>query len=112
MWSIIHSYTAGMPDKIDRIQKIKLRQTIADLVDHLPCNDSKDHARAYLKDNKPAYNTNREAFQYFCDFHNHINESTGKPTQDCGALWEKRATPCTDCSTTSTPITKEHTENS
>jgi hypothetical protein len=99
MWQIIHSYSSSMPDKLSRVDKIKFRQTLADLVDHLPCQDCKHHARAYLKENKPAYKSNQEMFQYYCDFHNHINESTGKPKQDCQALWSSRAEPCTNCST-------------
>lgn len=100
MWGILHSYTSSMPQKLSRVDKIKLRQTLADLIDHFPCPDCKNHAKTFLKEHKPDYSTNEDAFKYYCGFQNHIRQSQDKPTEDCQALWSKRAEPCMNCSTT------------
>lgn len=102
LWQIIHSYTATMPDKLNTKQRHKFHNTLTDLIEHIPCDDCKNHAKAYMKDNKPTYKSSQDAFNYYCSFHNHINESQGKPVQDCETLWQNKDKPCTDCSATPT----------
>lgn len=102
-----------MPEKLSVREKNKFHNTISDLINHIPCQDCQHHARTYLKENKPTYKSSQEAFNYYCQFHNHINESQGKPVQDCGAIWTQKDKECTDCSTTPTtptPITNTDTK--
>ncbi len=110
MWKLVHSYTASMPEKLTRVDKIKLRQTISDLISHYPCENCRKHWNTMIKENKPTYNTNEEAFKYYCNNHNHISESNGKPKEDCDALWKRRAEPCVNCSTTQTRNTKNESQ--
>lgn len=99
-----------MPEKLGAKDRNKFHSTITDLIEHIPCDDCKSHARAYMKDNKPLYKSNQQAFDYYCQFHNHINESQGKPVQDCNTIWAQKDKPCTDCSTTTQAI-KNNTDN-
>lgn len=89
-----------MPEKFGTREKNKFHNTISDLIEHIPCVDCKDHARAYMKDNKPTYKSSQEAFNYYCQFHNHINQSQGKPVVDCATIRKNET--CTDCSAQNT----------
>lgn len=97
MWKVIHSYTSNLPERLNRTDKIKFRQTLHDLVEHYPCEDCQKHAFSYIKDHKPNFNTNKDAFTWTCDFHNAVNESLGKPREDCHTLWNGREN-CDSCS--------------
>src|SRR5215831_14707163 len=96
LWKILHSYTANLPEKVSSNDRRNFKHTVLDLVDKYPCSDCKDHALSYLKAHKPKSNTRQDYFNFLCEFHNEVNQKTGKPTQDCSTLLT--SVPCPTCS--------------
>lgn len=99
VWQVLHSYTSNLPERLNRTDKIKFRQTLHDLIEHFPCEDCQKGAKSWIYDHKPTFNTNKDAFVWTCDFHNAVNDKLGKPRQDCHALWDSHST-CDTCSVT------------
>lgn len=93
----MHSYTANMPENIKPKDGKNFKNTLLDLIDKYPCEDCKEHGLVYVKENQPKGRTRQDYFNYLCEFHNDVNQRSGKPKQDCGTMLSSQPS-CPTCS--------------
>lgn len=80
-WVLIHSlYQNINQDKFNKIY-IELNQLIYNIITLLPCDNCKQHAIQYLKNNRFNIRENnlKNMQQFFYNFHNNVNRRLNKP---------------------------------
>ena len=82
-WFILHNSSVRYPEKATNIWKERMKGFILGIPVMLPCEKCAIHATAYIEKNKEKLDqivSNREnLFNFFVDFHNHVNRRHGKP---------------------------------
>lgn len=83
MWFMNHLGSVSAPEIIPKEKRVKYWNYIDGLPEILPCKKCSVHARAYVDqyaDQKEAICSSRDNLvRFFVDFHNSVNERTGKP---------------------------------
>jgi hypothetical protein len=98
-WGVFHNIAANYPDKPTRTQKAKMKDLIANLIDNIPCEECKIHAKKYIKTHKINVKNKRELSKFLCNFHNDVNERLGKPIVECNTILEG-GEDCNECKIT------------
>ena len=98
-WGVLHNIAASYPDKPTRTQKAKMKELITNLIENIPCEDCKVHAKKYIKTHKIKVTNKQELSKYLCNFHNNVNERLGKPIVECKTILSKDED-CNDCKVT------------
>lgn len=79
MWATIHILSFNANTKSDQIQFIK---TMKIIVNNIPCETCRGHAKEYVKTHKMEEFLNEKGygmFMYTWKFHNTVNQRLGKP---------------------------------
>lgn len=97
-WVTLHNVAANYPDKPTRTQQTKIKELITGLIENIPCDECKVHAKKYIKIHKIKAKNKQELSKYLCNFHNNVNERLGKPIVECKTILDAEA--CNDCTVT------------
>ena len=54
-----------------------------------PCQYCAEDMQHDLKDNSPIYSSGKGFATWLCGLHNRVNDKLGKPTFDCGLVYER-----------------------
>lgn len=80
-WKALHSTAASAPEIISSEKEKEYRQYLDTFHIGLPCQSScPKHYKAYLQSNPPQLCCKFHFFRWTVDFHNSVNERTGKQT--------------------------------
>lgn len=83
MWFLNHLGSITAPENISKEKRIKYWNYIDGLPEILPCKKCSSHARKFVDsqyDNRDMICSSRDNLvKFFVDFHNSVNERTGKP---------------------------------
>ena len=82
LWFSLHNASAYYPEKASPAHAERMKNIIIGLPVLLPCETCKEHATAYIENNKHKLSeickTKQEVFKFFVDFHNYVNQRLGK----------------------------------
>ena len=96
-WKTLHSVAAMYPENPGKVDKVQYRLWFHYTINHLPCDDCKNHARQYIDANPLNVKSRKDVVEYVCQFHNSVNARLGKPRIDCNAL-QSEPPSCEKCS--------------
>jgi len=78
-WFFLHTVSLNYPVEPENRDINKHRDYINNLCDVLPCNICKSHFVEYIREHPPCLDNRRCFVNWVLDFHNSVNERTGKP---------------------------------
>jgi hypothetical protein len=83
-WFSIHNATMFYPVNPTSQEEKEFVHFVSGLPSMIPCIACRGNARLFIENNKENIErsavSREKAFQFFVDFHNHVNQSNGKPT--------------------------------
>lgn len=84
LWFTLHNSSNNYPINPSPIVKERMKNIIIGIPILLPCANCKDHATAYIESNfdklDDIVSTRDKLFNFFVDFHNHVNKRYDKKT--------------------------------
>jgi hypothetical protein len=82
LWFSLHNASAYYPETASPAHAERMKNIIVGLPVLLPCETCKEHATAYIENNKHRLSeickTKKDLFAFFVDFHNYVNQRLGK----------------------------------
>lgn len=82
-WTVLHSFAAYFPEEPSEQDKTMAKGFLEGFAHLFPCKHCAEHMRNVMEEEPPKYDSNRELSLWMCEFHNKVNEVTGKPTRNC-----------------------------
>ena len=111
-WVTMHNIAANYPEKPTRTQKRKMKELISGLIENIPCDDCKVHAKSYMRRNKIQLASKEKFSSYLCNFHNNVNKRLGKEEVDCNLILKSNKGECQTCKITVSDIDYSDYKNS
>ena len=111
-WQVMFDKAYGLPEEVNKNQRLKFRQEIQSLVKSYPCTDCVSDTINWMRFNKPTGEKREDYVNYLCEMKNMVNAKTDKPLYDCSTLttnnMHNSQTSCQSCQQTDTePGSKE-----
>jgi len=82
LWFSLHNASSYYPEKASPVHAERMKNIIIGLPVLLPCETCKEHATAYIENNKHKLSeickTKQDVFKFFVEFHNYVNQRLGK----------------------------------
>jgi hypothetical protein len=99
-WSNMHHRASLYPDNPSEKEKERMKVFLYESMRSvaLLCKNCNNHIKEYLKSHPiiPALVSKKAISKYLCEFHNHVNEQTGKEIHNCHTILSEKKE-CTDC---------------
>ena len=77
-WHVIHYLVYAYPENPSKTKQDEMEKWLLNLCPLLPCSGCKNHCSDYLKNYPPPVSDKRNLWNWSIDFHNAVNERTGK----------------------------------
>src|SRR5215212_9156825 len=96
-WGVMHELAAEYPESPNRSDRIEYQRLYSSLIRHLPCpEECRPHAIGYLREKPLDFSSKQSLSRDLCEFHNHVNETTGKEVKyDCNNILAEGT--CSSC---------------
>jgi hypothetical protein len=78
LWDFLHIATMVYPEDPTTERQAALRGFLLNMCLNLPCPGCSSHCQTYVSENPPTVESRQSAKQYILNFHNDVNERTGK----------------------------------
>jgi hypothetical protein len=99
-WQTMHHRASLYPDSPTDKEKERMKTFLYESMRSvaLLCKNCNNHIKQYLKQHPivPALANKKAISKYLCEFHNSVNEQTGKEIHNCHTILSDKK-PCTDC---------------
>lgn len=103
-WHVLHNTAANFPESPSRYDKMQYGMFMRFLLNHLPCEDPcRTNALEWIKQHPFNLSGREYFFRDTVDFHNHVNEVTGKQEQVNYKDIFKVSKECKNCNLHATP---------
>jgi FAD-linked sulfhydryl oxidase len=90
-WTLLHTMAAYYPVNPTKSQQTSMSSFLTNFSSFYPCSHCSSHMSSYLDSNPPDTDSRSSLSLYLCEFHNEVNEITGKPKFDCSRVLERWA---------------------
>jgi hypothetical protein len=91
-WIFLHSITLSYPNNPTKQDKKKMKEFFHNVGDVLPCHNCRDNYIKHLKElpiDSNCLESKEALVKWLLEFHNKVNETTGKPTITYEELLDK-----------------------
>lgn len=99
-WQTMHHRASLYPDNPTDKEKERMKTFLYESMKSvaLLCKSCNNDIKNYLKSHPiiPALVSKKAISKYLCEFHNHVNEQTGKDIHNCHTILSEKKE-CTDC---------------
>lgn len=86
-WTYLHTMAAYYPENPSAKLQASMPSFIHTFAEIYPCESCRDHMIQYVEKNPPRVKNNIELSLWFCEFHNDVNRTLGKPPVPCNAKY-------------------------
>ena len=83
VWTVMHLYSAFVPENPNEIEKEEIKTLITLLGKYFPCKKCSGHFKKMLSENPIEVDTREIFMKYLCKIHNIVNIRINKPTFPC-----------------------------
>jgi hypothetical protein len=81
-WFSLHNGASRYPENPNPLAQERMKGFILGIPFILPCPECAKDAFSFIEKNKPYFNqickNKKNLFEFFCNFHNHVNKKTNK----------------------------------